>query len=199
MPKAKAPVAAYRPGSSLVFGHWPAPLHSSLTMHLHAPSLTLVNGLHFHVPMRRPRNHGSWHPGSLQLRVCLYVALVLVAHISPHPKCVWNWPLLLHRHLQLAPTAECVQTTSSSHHHFLSWSLANGPGDNTEDHNSPCSHCRSSAVLAKDHIVVNAVDPRNLSWRNITSLWTWCHYVLSQLVPCTTRHRVTAYPSMLYL
>ena len=59
----------------------------------------------------------------------------------PVPLCsVCSQPLPLHRHLQLAPAAECVYTTSFSPHHCL-------PGPEpldlrcTEGSTSPCSHC----------------------------------------------------------
>ena len=76
--------------------------------------------------------------------------------------------LSLHRPLQPIFTAgcACVYTTSSSSDCCLPWSIAGGT---TEDHNSPCStadppqHCRPPTALAKDHMVVDAVEPHGLS------------------------------------
>ena len=60
----------------------------------------------------------------------------------PVPLCsVCSQPLPLHRHLQLAPTAECVHTAGSSHLCCLPWSLAGGPEGAPEEPISPCNHC----------------------------------------------------------
>ena len=79
------------------------------------------------------------------------------------------------------PHSKCVHTTGQGHHPCLPCSLTTRSGRATEDTNSPCSHCRLLAVLAKDYRVVDAADLRGLSWRDIkrpqssvtTSSCTW--------------------------
>lgn len=115
-----------------------------------------------HVPTVRPCSHRV-HTDSQGPYSCSY------AHSWPPPLCVCLQSALpLHRYLQLAPTAECVHTTHACHHACQPWLLATGPGDTVEDPNSPCIHCRTSAVLSKDRTVVNVIDQDlNLGQRDL--------------------------------
>ena len=72
--------------------------------------------------------------------------------IGPSP-CYQPWLSTL----QTAdPTTQCMHTPGSSHSYCLSWSPASKGV--TEASHSPCSHCGSSALLSRDHDVVDAVD-----------------------------------------
>ena len=115
------------------------------------------------------------------------VTLVHTDTQGPHScQCAhsWIWPFLLallstttcvfvisHRHytdfFQIAPAVKCLHTTGSDHHHWLPWSLAAGTEGTTEHPESTCDLCRTSAVLTKGHIVVDAVELSGLSQRDI--------------------------------
>lgn len=85
----------------------------------HAPAChwpDFVTGLHCHAPVSRHRSHGNAHqqPGTSQVPVSPQLALACAG--CPGPQlymCACNWPLPLHRHVQLAPTAKCVHHTDS--------------------------------------------------------------------------------------
>ena len=107
--------------------------------------------------------------------------------------------LSLHRPLQPIFTAgcACVYTTSSSSDCCLPWSIAGGT---TEDHNSPYStadppqHCRPPTALAKDHMVVDAVEPHGLTWADFVFLLpSWSCLTILCSVPWSTTPRVTAH------
>lgn len=88
---------------------------------------------------------------------------------------VCDQPLTLHRHLQLAPAAEGMHTTSSSYLCCLSWSLAPGLGGTAKDPDSYCSHC-GHPQCSPNYVAVGALEPRRLSRRFITVPWTQCCY-----------------------
>lgn len=103
-------------------------------------------------------------------------------------------PLPLHRHVQLTPTAECVHTYGSGHHHCPLRSLVARSA--AEDTNSSCSHCRLPEVLTQDHRVVNVGNPSGLNQRDIMPPQTQCCHVPPNLAPYTIRPRVIAQSSM---
>ena len=89
--------------------------------------------------------------------------------VGPRPCCLL-WPPQLCMYPQTAPATALPPASGLlrlrrctpldlGHHCWLSWSLPAGPGSATEVPNSPCSHCGTPMVLAKDHTVVNTVDP----------------------------------------
>lgn len=113
----------------------------------------------------------------------------LVSALDSITLCKSVMPLPLHRHLLLIPTAGCVHTYGSGHHHCPLRSLLARSA--AEDTNSSCSHCRCSEVLTQDHRVVNVGDPGGLSQRDIVPPQTQrCH------VPPDIRPRVTAQSCM---
>lgn len=143
----------------------------------------------------RPCSHRSARQQSrpLQPRVCLWLFLAPDAGCELAKTSVCNQPLPTHRHMQPAPAAECVQTTSSGHHHCLPWSLATGPGSNAEYSYSPFSHCRPSTELINNHVVIGVVDPSSLPQQDIMSAWNQSYHMPLHLAPCTTRPGVAAH------
>lgn len=141
-------------------------------MHQHASSLTAVTGLHCSVHTReRPQ---PWEimltARALQLPVYQnWLWPLLLFRALPLCVCIYICSLPLHRYLQLAPVAMYVHNTNSSHHWLMpALVLSHSSGDNAEVTHSPWNHWGSLEILAKDHIVVNAVHPSILNWRNIT-------------------------------
>lgn len=55
------------------------------------------------------------------------------------------------------PTAECVQTTNSSHHNSLPWSLVSVPRGCAKVPSSLWTNSRTPTGLAKEHTIINAV------------------------------------------
>lgn len=120
--------------------------------------------------------------------------------------CCLHWPPLLHVYLQPAPaTTEVLGAISHSQMCTYHWTrpslllalvLADGPGGTTDDPKSPCNHYEPPEVLTKDDTVINAVDPRSLSQRDITLPWARYHHKPLHLELCAIRPGVTACSSM---
>lgn len=66
-------------------------------------------------------------------------------------------------HLQLAPIAKGVYTTSFSYHHSLPWSVVTGPEGMPEGCNNPCIFCGPTIMFFKDCMVINSANPNGQS------------------------------------
>lgn len=85
----------------------------------------------------------------------------------PNSECLQP-TLSLHRHLQLVFTARCVCVHDQLQQQLLSalvpiWRHHWGS-------QQPLQHCRPPTALAKDHMVVDAVEPRDLNWADFVFL-----------------------------
>lgn len=150
------------PGSGFVIYHCPETLHSPTEpplVYLNIPAEPIIC-LHCHVLW--------WVSASIvnacQQPVCSQWGLALAAAQVPTTMCVYNQPVPLHRHLQLAPATKYVHTTGSRHHGC--WFLSAGP-KTLETPIDLADTANQPTVLNKDHRVASAA---NLSaWTKETS------------------------------
>lgn len=137
------------------------PAASSSSCALAKSQSTPCHCLHCYTLLSRTSRHSSVHqqPGSLQLPVSPHLAPALT--LAPTNTCVWKQPLLLHRHLGLAPQPSICKTTGSSHHCSFPFSLATIPRVTAEDLNSHCSHYRTPAVVKAEDLKASANESPN--------------------------------------
>ncbi|EPY74165.1 hypothetical protein CB1_002238002 [Camelus ferus] len=125
------PDPALSPVTGCAMGSPEASSGSCAPVHCQPPPVTSLH-----------RSSASAHgqTGSLPLLVPLQVdPALLLAQLSLISMCMQP-ALPLHWHLQPAPAAQCVLTTSSGHHRRLPWPLAMGLTGTVEDPKYPCSH-----------------------------------------------------------
>lgn len=124
MQTARAHAAPCESDSSPYLGSWSAPLGlpAASPFHLFScmvltriPTPASTDATH----MSKTISHSSkgQHPGPPQLQVHPQLTQALSAYSVPlYSVCAYNWPLPLHKHLQLVLTAKCMYITCSSRH-----------------------------------------------------------------------------------
>lgn len=121
---AKAPTAACGPGFGPFSHHWPASLDSPAVSACCCAPTPCQPDSHHRPPLpytctwQDPEATGV-HADNQEPQAAGHPQLALALTDCPGPPhyvCVGNRPLPLPRHLQLAPAAKYVHTTSSGHH-----------------------------------------------------------------------------------
>ena len=128
----QGPTAACGSGFGPTTSWWSVPQHELIArppaLHLHASCPTLVTSLHCFVhAVGRPCSRKNAHQQPGPPRLPVHPQLTQAFATGPHPHhymYACNQHFSLYKQLQLAPTVECVHTTSSGHYHCPCWSLA---------------------------------------------------------------------------